>query len=222
MFKDEPLVHIAMVDSEAESHLWNDVMVGRKYLSSHWNREAGKKYELYTYTNGDEVELLVNGESMGVQKNPAEAKKRNTIYWKGIPFAPGKITAIARREGKEVARHELETTGEPVALTMETENPTWKSDGMDLQYARIHAVDSNGRKVPTASNEIAFEVSGSARLIAVDNGDHSSGRLFDGNKTLLHKGFAMVILRAKREAGSVRLKVTGLGLNPVEKIIPVR
>lgn len=70
---DKPLVRISVVDSEAESHLWNDVMVGRKYLSSHWNREAGKNYDLYTYANADEVELLVNGKSMGVLKNSAEA-----------------------------------------------------------------------------------------------------------------------------------------------------
>ena len=215
-------MHIGVVDSEAESHLWNDVVVGRKYISSHWNREAGKKYNIYTYTNADEVELLVNGKSIGVQQNSTDVKKRNVIFWKDIPFAPGKITAIARRGGKEVARHELETTGKAVALKIETENADWKADGMDLQYVKVYAVDSKGRKVPTATGELTFEVSGAARLIAVDNGDHSSDDLFGGNKKALHKGFAMAILRSEQTAGTVKLKVTAVGLKQAEKTLVVK
>ncbi len=222
MFKEEPLVRIALVDSQDESHLWNDVMVGRKYLSSHWNREAGKNYEIYTYTNADEVELLVNGKSMGVRPNPPEAKKRNSIYWKDIPFSPGKITAIGRRNGKEVARHELETTGNPVGLVMEAENAGWKADGMDLQYVKVHAVDEKGRNVPTSTSEIAFEVSGPALLIAVDNGDHSGDSLFFGNKTMLHKGFAMAVLRSGKIAGPVNLKTSAIGLKPAETTLMVK
>jgi len=222
IFQDEPLVHIGVVDSEAESHLWNDVMVGRKYLSSHWNREAGKKYDLYTYANAEEVELLVNGKSLGVRQNSADVGKRNVIFWKDIPFAPGTITAIGRSGGKEVARHELETTGEPVGLVMEAENTTWKADGLDLQYVKVYCVDSKGRKVPTAAGEIAFDVSGPARLIAVDNGDHASDRLFGSNKTALHKGFALAILRSEKTAGAVKLKVAAPGLKPMETNLLVK
>ena len=68
-FSDEPLVHIGVVDSEKESIEWNDVIVGRMPLSSHWNRAEGSKQNLFTYTNADEVELLVNGKSLGIQKN---------------------------------------------------------------------------------------------------------------------------------------------------------
>jgi beta-galactosidase len=217
IFTDAPLVHIGIVDNEGESKMWNDQIVGQKVISAHWNRLEGKKYNLYTYTNADEVELLVNGKSMGVQKNSPDVKKRNTIYWKDIPFTPGKITAIAKKGGREVARHELETTGKAVALTIETENPAWKSNGMDLQYVRVYAIDAKGHKVPTAAGEISFEVSGPARLIAVDNGDHSSNQLFTGNKIELYKGFAMAILRSEQIAGTVKLKITGAGLKQVEK-----
>lgn len=222
VFTNEPLVRIGVVDSKAESHLWNDVVVGRKYISSHWNREVGNKYDLYTYTNADEVELLVNGQSIGVRQNSAEVKNRNVIFWKAVPFAPGKITAIARKGGKEVARHELETTGSQVALEIETENPAWKANGMDLQYVKVYAVDSNGRRVPTAAGEITVEVSGAARLIAVDNGDHASDRLFTGNQTTLFKGFAMAILRSETTGGTVDLKVTAAGIKPVEKTFKVK
>lgn len=221
-FTNEAIVRIGVVDSEEESHLWNDVVVGRKYISSHWNRQAGKSYNMYTYTNGDEVELLVNGKSLGVQQNSTDVKKRNVIYWQNIPFTPGSITAIARKGGKVVAKDELTTTGQAVALQVETENANWKADGMDLQYAKVYAVDSKGRKVPLATGELTFEVSGAANLMAVDNGDHASNDLFTGNKRLLYKGFAMAILRATQTGGTVKLKVTGAGLKGIEKTFIVK
>ncbi|GAB2846813.1 glycoside hydrolase family 2 TIM barrel-domain containing protein [Hymenobacter ruber] len=222
IFQDEPVVHIGVVDNEGESKLWNDVMVGQKVISSHWNRQAGKTYNLYTYTNADEVELLVNGKSIGVQQNSADVTKRNTIFWKDVPYTPGKLTAIARKGGKEVARHELETTGKAVALQLETENAAWKADGMDLQYVRVYAVDSKGNKVVTTPGEVTFDVSGAARLIAVDNGNHTSDDLFAGNKKAFYNGFAMAILRADQKAGSVKLKVTAPGLKGVNKILAVK
>jgi beta-galactosidase len=221
IFKEnEPLVHIGIVDSEAESQVWNDVVVGRKYISSHWNREAGKKYDLYTYTNAAEVELLVNGKSIGVQKNNTETSKRNVIFWKGVDYSAGKIVAIARNSsGKEVARHELETTGEAVALKIETENADWKADGMDLQYVKVYAVDKEGRVVPTFKGEATFEISGEAKLIAVDNGDHSSDELFSGTKRTMYRGFAMAILRAKQTPGKANVEVSVKGLKAAEKTL---
>ncbi|MBN2396230.1 MAG: glycoside hydrolase family 2 protein, partial [Candidatus Atribacteria bacterium] len=78
IFTDEPVVHIGVVDSEGEKKMWNDVLVGQKVISSHWNRQEGRKYDLYTYTNADEVELFLNGKSIGVQQNSSDVKKRNT------------------------------------------------------------------------------------------------------------------------------------------------
>lgn len=218
IFSNQPVVHIGIVDNEGEMKMWNDQIVGQKIISAHWNRQEGKKYNLYTYTNADEVELLINGKSMGVQQNSSDVKKRNTIYWKDIPYTPGKITAIAKKDGKEVARHELVTTGKAIALKIESENSNWKADGMDLQYVKVYAIDSKGNKVPTANGEITFDVSGAASLLAVDNGDHSSNDLFSGNKKVLYKGFAMAILRSTQTAASVKLKVSGAGFKQTEQI----
>ena len=104
LFSDEPLVHIGVVDSEKESIEWNDVIVGRMPLSSHWNRAEGSKQNLFTYTNADEVELLVNGKSLGIQKNKRDdIQSRNMIYWQNIPYGKGgNIIAIACNNGKEV------------------------------------------------------------------------------------------------------------------------
>lgn len=218
-FSDEPLVHIGVVDSEKESIEWNDVIVGRMPLSSHWNRAEGSKQNLFTYTNADEVELLVNGKSLGIQKNKRDdIQSRNMIYWQNIPYGKGgNIIAIARNNGKEVARHQLETTGKAKALKIELENADWKADGMDLQYVKVYAVDSKGRVVPATEGEVAFEVSGEAKLIAVDNGDHMTDELFSGNHKKLHQGFVMAILRSNQTSGNVKIKASLKGLKSAEK-----
>ena len=218
-FSDEPLVHIGVVDSEKESIEWNDVIVGRMPLSSHWNRAEGSKQNLFTYTNADEVELLVNGKSLGIQKNKRDdIRSRNMIYWQNIPYGKGgNIIAIARNNGKEVARHQLETTGKAKALKIELENADWKADGMDLQYVKVYAVDSKGRVVPATEGEVAFEVSGEAKLIAVDNGDHMTDELFSGNHKKLHQGFVMAILRSNQTSGNVKIKASLKGLKSAEK-----
>ena len=218
-FSDEPLVHIGVVDSEKESIEWNDVIVGRMPLSSHWNRAEGSKQNLFTYTNADEVELLVNGKSLGIQKNKRDdIRSRNMIYWQNIPYGKGgNIIAIARNNRKEVARHMLETTGKAKALKIELENADWKADGMDLQYVKVYAVDSKGRVVPATEGEVAFEVSGEAKLIAVDNGDHMTDELFSGNHKKLHQGFVMAILRSNQTSGNVKIKASLKGLKSAEK-----
>ncbi len=216
-FNDVPLVRIGVIDKESDKIDWNDQTIGTADVSSHWNRENGKSYNLYTFTNADEVELFVNGKSLGVKKNNIEVSKRNMILWQNVPFTPGKVTAVARSNGKEIARHQLETTGKAVAMKLEPENTDWKADGMDLQYVKVYAVDSKDRIVPDAVGKVTFEVTGQAKLIAVDNGDHFSDELFDGNARELHNGFAMAVLRSNRQAGEVKIKITSKGLKSAER-----
>jgi beta-galactosidase len=222
IFTDEPTVHIGVIDKADENVEWNDVTVGTQHVSSHWNREAGKKYNIFTYTNAEEVELSVNGKSLGIQKNIVDdINRRNMVYWQNVSYQKGKIVAIARTGGKEVARHQLETTGKAVALRIEIENNHWKADGMDLQYVKVYAVDSKGRVVPTSDGVVTFDVSGAAKLIAVDNGDHSSDELFAGNKRQLHNGFALAVLRSVQAGGEVKIKASVNGLKSAEKRVVI-
>ena len=222
-FCEEPLVHIGVMDNGKEAIEWNDIMVGSLSLASHWNWATGSMQNLYTYTNADEVELLVNGRSMGIRKNDrTDITRRNIIYWENIPYGKGgNIIAVARNNGKEVARHRLETTGKATALKMVVENPEdWKADGMDLQYVKVYAVDNKGRVVPDTKDEVTFKVSGAARLIAVDNGDHFTDELFTGNTKKLHKGFIMAILRSDRSGGEVVITASSKGLkDAVKKLV---
>lgn len=102
-------------------------------------------------------------------------------------------------------------------MKMEPENTDWKADGMDLQYIKVFAVDNKGRPVPTAEGEVVFTVDGTARLIAVDNGDHTIDDLFTGNKIKLHNGFAMAIVRANQTAGAITVKAAVDGLKKAEQ-----
>ena len=212
MFKpDEPVVHIGIVDSESNA-VWNDIVVGSEGLSDHWNRKEGSTLSLYTYTNADEVELFVNGKSLGVKQNTTAPKSRNRIKWDGVKYEPGYVEAVAKKGGKVVARHKIETAGDAVKLTAESDNPEWKADGQDLQHIKVCAVDKKGRRVQGTQGEVTFEVEGPAEILGVINGDMASDELTVGNKRKLYRGTATVILRSKREPGKVKLTATTPGL----------
>ena len=191
MFTDEPTVHIGVIEKSGGNIQWNGINVSAGKLSENWNREAGEKVSLYTYTNGDEVELFLNGKSLGVKKNSNDPKLRARIKWDNIAYAPGTLVAVAKKNGKVVARHQIETTGEAVALKLVPDVETWHADGKDLMHVRIYAVDKKGRRVlnmkdAKAFDKLTFTVKGDANIVAVDNGNIASDELHIG-KTQLEK-----------------------------------
>ena len=213
---DEPLVHIAVIDRKGDQ-MWNGVQTGNDGMSDHWNRVEGQKLSLVTYTNADEVELLLNGRSLGRQPNDiGNPKMHNQIRWNDVVYQPGKLEAVAYRNGKVVARHQIETTGEATRLTAESDNPSWKADGQDLQHVRIVALDKKGRRVQTVSDDVTFSVDGCAEIVGVVNGDINSEELTVGNHRRLYNGTCTVILRSTRQAGPVTLAATAAGLKPVK------
>ena len=217
MFKpDEPVVHIAVVDSRGDQ-MWNGVQTGNDGLSDHWDRKPGTHLQLITYTNADEVELVVNGKSLGRKANPTgDAKRRNQIRWDDVEYQPGKAVAIAYKGGREVARHQVETPGKAVKLVAVPDQDGWQADGLDLQHVRIYAVDSKGRRVYSAQHELQFGTEGAARIAAVSNGNIRSDELYCTDHIHLYNGSAMVILRAGRQPGSVVLTTRAEGLKPLK------
>lgn len=221
MFTDEPTVHIGVIEMSGGNIQWNGINVSAGKLSENWNREAGEKVSLYTYTNGDEVELFLNGKSLGVKKNSNDPKLRARIKWDDIAYAPGTLVAVAKKNGKVVARHQIETTGEAVALKLVPDMETWHADGKDLMHVRIYAVDKKGRRVlnvkdAKAFDKLTFQVKGDANIVAVDNGNIASDELHIGKTQLektiqrnLFQGSALVILRAGDKPGKIELSVAG-------------
>ncbi len=214
---EEPLVRIAVVDAE-NSTMWNDVVVGIQTQSSHWNRKDGSKLDIFTYTNADEVELLINGKSIGRRPNNRDnSKERNRIKWTDVPYTKGYVEAVAYNKGSKtpVARHRIETAGVAAKLIAEADNSAWKADGMDLQHIRVTAVDKKGRRDYGASESLKFEVEGPAEIVGVINGDLTSEELTVGDTRRLYNGTAVVILRSKQAPGEVKLKVTPAKLKPI-------
>ena len=231
---DEPVVHIGIIDRKGDQ-MWNGVQTGNDGMSDHWNRKAGgSPLSLYTYTNADEVELLLNGKSLGRKQNPKEAKFRNQIKWDNVVYEPGCLEAVAYNSGKVVARHKIETTGQAVALKAEPDLMTepakrspkqkgksencaslWRADGQDLLHVRVVAVDKKGRRVQTDQSEVSFGIEGNARIVGIINGDINSDELTVGNKRSLYNGTCTVILRAGRIPGPVTLRATAPGMKPV-------
>ena len=212
---EEPLVHIAVLEGKKEI-MWNGIQTGNDGMSDHWNRQPGSKLSLRTFTNADEVELRINGKSIGSKKNPKDnPKERNQMRWDNITYEEGWIEAIARNNGKVVATHRIETTGKAVRLVATPDNNHWKADGMDLQHVRIQAIDNKGRRVPMAQDELTFEVEGDARIVAVTNGDITSEELNVQDHRRLYNGSAMVILRAGRNASKITLKTKANGYKTV-------
>lgn len=221
MFTDEPTVHIGVIEKSGGNIQWNGINVSAGKLSENWNREAGEKVSLYTYTNGDEVELFLNGKSLGVKKNSNDPKLRARIKWDNIAYAPGTLVAVAKKNGKVVARHQIETTGEAMALKLVPDVETWHADGKDLMHVRIYAVDKKGRRVVNvkdakAFDKLTFTVKGDANIVAVDNGNIASDELHIGKTQLektiqrnLFQGSALVILRAGDKPGKIELSVAG-------------
>ena len=221
MFSEEPVVHIGIIEKSGGNIQWNGINVSAGKLSENWNREAGEKVSLYTYTNGDEVELFLNGKSLGVKKNSNDPKLRARIKWDNIAYAPGTLVAVAKKNGKVVARHQIETTGEAVALKLVPDMETWHADGKDLMHVRIYAVDKKGRRVlnvkdAKAFDKLTFQVKGDANIVAVDNGNIASDELHIGKTQLeksiqrnLFQGSALVILRASDKPGKIELSVAG-------------
>lgn len=221
MFSEIPVVHIGIIEKSGGNIQWNGINVSAGKLSENWNREAGEQVSLYTYTNADEVELFLNGKSLGVKKNSNDPKLRARIKWDNIAYAPGTLVAVAKKNGKVVARHQIETTGEAVALKLVPDMETWHADGKDLMHVRIYAVDKKGRRVmnvkdANAFDKLTFTVKGDANIVAVDNGNITSDELHIGKTQLektilrhLYQGSALVILRAGDKPGKIELSVAG-------------
>ena len=202
---DEPVVHMAVLQSE-KLEMWNGVAMANDRMSENWNLSDGSKANIYIYTNGDEVELLLNGKSLGRKANPIDnAKLRNQIRWGEIDYKPGKLEAVAYKNGKVIARHALETTSKPAKIIAEPDNAEWKADGMDLQHVKLTVVDGKGRRVYNYNDELQFNVTGDASIVAVTNGDIATDEIATQQHIRLWQGQAVVILRSGCQPSKVTL-----------------
>ena len=212
LYWDKPMVKIAVFDAEhSDARVWNDVFMNTLKMSSSWNWEAGQKLTLYTFTTGDEVELFINGKSIGIKK--LEDFPKNKIVWE-LDYQPGTIKAVARKNGNTIAVDEIKTAGKPDRIILKTDSVKMQSDGLDLAYIEVNVVDKNGVLVPEASNKVQFKVTGQAEIAGVANGDRMSDEHFVADHRKAFEGKCLLVLRSKRTSGTVNVKAVSSGLKP--------
>jgi beta-galactosidase len=148
---------------------WSDHPV--LHLLPHWNwpGREGQEIDVWVHSNCEEVELFLNGVSQGRKAMP----KNSHLAWK-VKYAPGTLVARGFTGGKAILTDQVETTGEPAAIQLTPHRPTIKADGEDVSVITVQASDAQQRMVPTADNEVTFEISGPGKIIGVGNGDPSS------------------------------------------------
>jgi beta-galactosidase len=173
------------------------------HLFPHWNFESreGEEIPVWVYSNLDEVELFLNGASLGSQKVP----HLGHVQWK-VKFLPGVIEARGSKDGKVVLTEKRETTGQTVAIRLTADRTEINADGEDLVILQVEALDREGHPVPTADNLISFKVSGEGVLIGVGNGDPNCQESDKEPKRSLFNGLAQVIVQSTKRSGEIHIE----------------
>jgi beta-galactosidase len=208
------------------------------YLTLHlkWEGHEGEHIPVVLYTNGDEAELFLNGESMGRRKkidpdqvrtsmkiaegidySVTENNKEDPYFeivdayrlrWMEVPYEAGEIKAVAYKDGQVIGESVVETAGEPDNLKLSPDRSSMKADGMDLCYITVEMVDAEGRVCPLAMDNLEFSVEGSAKMMGVANGDAMGHDVFTDNTHPLFYGKAIVVLRSiPGKSGEATMKV---------------
>jgi beta-galactosidase len=194
------------------------------YVFPHWNwpGKEGQEIPVWAYSNLDEVELLVNGKSLGSQK----VSRLGHVAWKAC-YEPGAIEARGLKDGKVVSIHKRETTGGPESIRLTAERTQISADGEDIAILTVEALDGQGRLVPIANDRLVFRISGNGVLIGVGNGDPNCQESDKAPRRSLFHGLAQVILQSTTEPGEIQIEAMkdaseGPELRPAKLTITTR
>ena len=181
------------------------------HVFPHWNwaGREGKPIWVVAVGNTAQVELLLNGQSLGVK--PLEVE--DWVGWQ-VPFAPGKLEARGITDGKVMVTDVVETTGQPAAITLRTDMPRLCANGQDIAVAEVAIIDAVGRVVPLASDEVTFTIEGPAGIAGVGNGDPASHEPDVASKRMAFNGRCACMVRAGNATGTVKLVASSPNLKP--------
>ncbi len=199
------------------------------HVLPHWNWQGreGQNIPVMVYSNGAEIELFLNGKSLGRKKrfsepvelpvgpNVSQDRKYMSKYrlmWQ-VPYQPGTLKAVAYVDGKQVAVDEVHTAGAPARIKLVPDRATIEADGDDLSFVAVRVEDKDGNLCPEADNLVHFNVTGAGALRAVDNGNAATTELFNADHRKAFNGLALLIVRSERgQAGKIHVAATSDGL----------
>ncbi len=185
----------------------------------HWNwpGKEGSEIKVVVFSNCQEVELLLNGRSLGTRPMP----RNGHLQWQ-VKYAAGALQAKGLNQGQLAAADKVETAGAPAALQVKTDRGDLAADSEDLSVVEVDVVDSEGRVVPTADNRVSFRVTGAGHVAGVGNGDPAD---HDPDKALTRRAFngkCMVLVAAGDDAGPIELTASADGLKPASLKLKAR
>ena len=181
------------------------------HIFLHWNWTPGKAVDVWAYyNNADEVELFLNGKSLGTRKKINDDLH---VMWR-VPFEAGTLTAISRKKGKIVLTKSIKTAGKPYRVQLTADRTMFRSDGKDLSFVTARVVDPEGNLVPDADNLLNFSTTGPVRIAGTDNGYQADTMSLKMPKRKAWKGMALAIIQSTDKAGNSTLTVSSPGLRP--------
>jgi beta-galactosidase len=172
------------------------------HIFPHWNWEKGQTIDVWAYTNYDEVELFLNGESLGVKSKNGEDLH---LMWR-LTYEPGTLRAVGRAEGRADIVKEIRTAGLPARIILEADRTTIAADGTDLSFITVSIVDENGTLVPHADNLVRFSVKGEGSIAGVDNGSQTSHEPFIADFRKAYNGMCLVVVQSTERPGRISLQ----------------
>ncbi|MEP6595669.1 MAG: glycoside hydrolase family 2 TIM barrel-domain containing protein [Ginsengibacter sp.] len=210
-WSDKPVVHIVRKDDNAGAGNW----------VANWTPTDFGTYDdarVQVYSNCDEVELFLNGKSLGAKPKPADDSPRN---WER-PFEKGSLQAIGKNNGKVVASEEYKTAGAPVKILLTTEQSSLTNNWNDVAFITATIVDANGIICPNEDSKIKFTIDGNGIIDAVDNGNTSSHDIYHSSEYSAYHGRCIAIIKTKSTSGKIIVKATVGGLMEGSVIIEVK
>lgn len=179
-------------------------------LYSDWTpRSSGPHQEnVEIFSNCDEVELLLNGKSLGSKPRPEDGSAR---AWK-VDYAPGILKAIGRNKGKLVAASELRTAGKPTKILLSVDHNKLGASWDDVAAITVSVVDENGVPVSSVNDLVTFQISGPGMVAGVDNGDNTSHELFQANERRTYQGRCCAFIKATGSSGLITVAASMPGL----------
>ena len=171
------------------------------------------------YNNADNVELFLNGKSLGVKSKTGEELH---VMWH-VKYEPGTLKAVSRtKKGEVVLTSEVKTAGPPSKIEISADRKTINADGSDLSFITVKILDKDGNVVPNADNKVSFKIEGEATLAGVDNGDPVNHDSFKADWRTAFHGLALAIVQATQKAGYVTVTATSNGLQTASLQIETR
>lgn len=219
LWTNDPIVNIAVeTDPQAKNREVCSFWAWPK-VESHWNHEnEGDTLVVHVYTNVPEVELLLNGQSLG-SKN-WDIHNEAFLVW-NVPYKKGVLEAVGKLSDGKTVSNKVQTTGEAVKIKLVNDRKTIKADKQDLCYVQAFLLDENDIPVPFAENEIEFSVTGAGKLNAVGNGNLKKYLPFKTNKTNAYLGKCLAIVQSGDVSGELIIRASGKNLQSDEIEIEV-